>query len=170
MFTATDGNGAVVRRGSGGNFVNGIIGRWPGVGISIRDPESKALLNVDSLYFRNVILAENGSNFEAVGANFGSLVKDNAAAWKVTEATLAALFTGALPTGATAVTTANINIGLAATSPAATGGLSSFAGTPLSARTQNFFGAAMPATAYQGALDPAGATSWIAGWTNFQRN
>src|SRR5690606_25003677 len=55
VYAKADGNGAVVRRGSGGTFVNGIIARWPGVGISIRDSESDALRAVDSLMVRNVI-------------------------------------------------------------------------------------------------------------------
>jgi fibronectin type III domain protein len=169
VFTPTDGNGAVIRRGSGGSFVNGIIGRWPGVGISIRDQASRDLLTVDSLYFRNVILADNGSNFEPAGTNFGSVIADNATAWSVTTSTAAALFSGALPTGSTAVTTANLNLTLANNSPAASGGLSTF--TPLlTARTTNFFGAAMPATAYQGAVDPGTGAKWYEGWTNWVRN
>ena len=169
VFTPTDGNGAVIRRGSGGTFVNGIIGRWPGVGISIRDQASKDLQNVDSLFFRNVILADNGANFEAAGTNFGSVLNDNAVAWNITTPTLAQVFSGALPTGATAVTTANLNLTLGATSPAATGGLSTFTAL-ITARTTNFFGAAMPATAYQGAVDPGAGAKWYEGWTNWARN
>jgi len=169
VFTPTDGNGAVIRRGSGGTFVNGIIGRWPGVGISIRDQASKDLQNVDSLYFRNVILADNGANFEAAGTNFGSVLNDNAVAWNITTPTLAQVFSGALPTGATAVTTANLNLTLGATSPAATGGLSTFTAL-ITARTTNFFGAAMPATAYEGAVDPGAGAKWYEGWTNWVRN
>ena len=169
VFTPTDGNGAVIRRGSGGTFVNGIIGRWPGVGVSIRDQASKDLQNVDSLYFRNVILAENGSNFEAAGTNFGSVLNDNAVAWSITTPTLAQVFSGALPTGTTAVTTANLNLTLGATSPAATGGLSTFTAL-ITARTTNFFGAPMPATAYQGAVDPGTGAKWYEGWTNWVRN
>jgi hypothetical protein len=167
VFTPTDGNGAVIRRGSGGSFVNGIIGRWPGVGVSIRDVESNALIAKDSLYFRNIILAENGSNFEAAGTNFGSALQTNAAAWGISTGTLASIFSGALPTGTTTVTAANLN--LTPTGAAATGGLSAF--TPvLTARTANFFGAAMPATAYVGAVEPGAGAQWYEGWTVFTRN
>jgi len=170
VFTPTDGNGAVVRRGGAVNFVNGIVARWPGVGVSIRDTATRNLMNVDTLYVRNIILAENGSNFEAPGTNYGSRLSDSASVWNITTSTLSALFTGALPTGATAVTTANLNLGLAAGAAARTGGLSSFAGTPIAARVQNFFGAAMPATSYIGAVDPSAGTQWFEGWTNWQRN
>lgn len=168
VFAALDGNGAVIRRGSGGSFVNGIIGRWPGVGISIRDAASRDLVAIDSLYFRNVILAENGSNFEPANTNFGSVINDNAVAWKITTATLASIFSGALPTRATTVTTANLNI--VPTGVAATGGLASLTGTPLAARTASFFGSAMPGTAYQGAVDPGAGAKWYEGWTNWVRN
>ena len=167
VFTAVDGNGAVIRRGSGGSFVNGIIGRWPGVGVSIRDAESNALIAKDSLYFRNIILAENGSNFEAAGTNFGSVLNTNATAWAISTATLASIFSGALPTGTTAVTTANLN--LTPTGSAATGGLSTFT-TLLTARTAGFFGAAMPGTAYMGAVEPGSTTKWYEGWTVFTRS
>lgn len=167
VFTPTDGNGAVIRRGSGGSFVNGIIGRWPGVGISIRDAESNALIAKDSLYFRNIILAENGSNFEPANTNFGSVLQTNATTWAITTGTLASIFTGALPTSATTVTTANLN--LTPVGAAATGGLSTFT-TLLAARTTNFFGAAMPATAYVGAVDPGAGAKWYEGWTVFTRS
>ena len=170
VFSTTDGNGAVVRRGSGGTFVNGIIARWPGVGVSIRDAESGALMTSDSLYFRNILLVENGSNFEAqASGRFGYLLNTNATAWKITTGTATASFSGALPTGAAAVTAANANLKPAAGSAAATGGLTSFAGTPVNGRSQNFFGGAMPGTAYLGAVDPAG-TPWYDGWTNWVRN
>lgn len=169
VFTPTDGNGAVIRRGSGGSFVNGIIARWPGVGISIRDAETKALLDKDSLYFRNVILADNGGNFEPSGTNFGSVLSDSATAWNISTSTAANVFTGALPTGATTVTTANLNLVPKAGGPAQNGGLSTFTAL-LTARTAGFFGGAMPATTYVGALDPGAATQWYEGWTVFVRN
>lgn len=169
VFAATDGNGAVVRRGSGGLFVNGIIARWPGMGVSIRDAESGALMDQDSLYFRNVILSENGNNFEPTAAGrFGDRLNTNKAAWNITTPALADVFTGALPTKTTTVSTANLNLGLKAGAAAATGGLSSFANTPIAAKVTSFFGGNMAATAYIGAVDPSG-TPWYSGWTNFER-
>lgn len=170
VFATTDGNGAVVRRGSAANMVNGIIARWPGVGISIRDAESKALLDADSLWIRNVYLVENGSNFESPAKNFGYVVSDSAAAWNVQTASLADVFTGTLPGSSTAITESNLNLALKSGAAAATGGLSDFTGTPLAGRVTNFFGGAMPATSYVGAIDPSEATPWYSGWTLFVRN
>ena len=169
VFSTTDGNGAVIRRGSTVNMVNGIIGRWPGVGISLRDQEGLNIMAQDSGYIHNVILAENGSNFEPAGKNLGSMVKDSATAWNVTESTLADLFAGTLPLGTTVPTDATLGIELKSGSPAATGGLASFTGK-FGARVQDFFGAAMPATAYIGAADPSASTGWWMGWTYFANN
>jgi len=167
VFTPIHGDGAIIRRGSGGSFVNGIIGRWPGNGVTIVDGESNALIAKDSLYFRNIILAENVTNFEPAGTNFGNVLETNAAAWNISTATLASIFSGALPTGTTTVTTSNLN--LTPTGAAATGGLSTF--TPiLTARTTSFFGSAMPGTAYMGAVEPGATAKWYEGWTVFTRS
>lgn len=171
VFSTNDGNGAVVRRGSAGTFVNGIIARWPGVSFSVRDQESKDLMDADTLYIRNLVFAENGATFEAQAAErFGYVLGDSATQWSITTSMLADLFAGMLPDGATAVTTANLNIGLATGAAARTGGLSDFTGTPIAPRVQNFFGGAMPATAYIGAVDPGAATPWYEGWTAWYRN
>jgi hypothetical protein len=94
VFSTTDGNGAVLRRGSAGTLVNGIIGRWPGVGVSIRDTESKALFDSDSLTVRSLLLADNGSNFEAAGRNFGSVLSDRKLELGIREGTLSEILTG----------------------------------------------------------------------------
>ena len=122
VFATTDGNGSVIRRGSTVGMVNGIIARWPGVGISLRDPEVVDLTTKDSTFIHNVFLAENGSNFEPVGKNFGSMVKDSAAAWNITEAQMADVFAGTLPIGtAVPASGADLGIQLKAGSAAATG-------------------------------------------------
>jgi hypothetical protein len=170
VFSTNDGSGAVVRRGSGGYFVNGIIGRWPGVSLSIRDTESGNLLAANQMYFRGLIFADNGTAFEAPAAGrFGDQLNTNQVAWNIRTSTLAALF-NTLPTSTTNVTAANVNMKPLAGSPAASGGLNSFTGTPLSTLVNNFFGGSMTATSYVGALDPAAATDWYAGWTNWVRN
>jgi hypothetical protein len=167
VFTATDGNGAVIRRGASATMVNGIIARWPGVGISIRDAESKALVDADSTTIRNVILADNGSNFEPAGTNFGSVLSDNATAWNIRTTSLSTLF-GAVPSKASpASDISGIDLTPSAGSAAVGGGLSSFAGTKIEPRVQNFFGGAMPATSYVGAVDPSGADKWWDGWTAY---
>jgi hypothetical protein len=167
VFTPQDGNGAVIRRGSAGTLVNGVIGRWPGVGISIRDAASDALRQVDSLMVRNVLLVDNGSNFEAAGTNFGAAL--NNPAYNITTGTgVTALFAG-LPAQPAVPTLTTLDWTPPAGSALATGGMASFAGTPIAGRVTNYFGATVTATAFRGAADPAGA-KWWQGWTVYYRN
>jgi fibronectin type 3 domain-containing protein len=167
VFTPTDGNGAVFRRGTAGTLVNGIIARWPGVGVSIRDAETKALLDADSLTIRNLVLSDNGSNFEAAGTNYGSVLADGTRGIR-TVAGVAALFTS-LPAAGTAPTAATLDWRPAAGGALTTGALGSYAGTTIDGRTKSFFGADMPATGFVGAADPA-AAGWWTGWTVYYRN
>ncbi|HEX8393213.1 MAG TPA: fibronectin type III domain-containing protein [Longimicrobium sp.] len=164
VFAQTDGNGAVMRRGTAGTLVNGVIARWPGVGISLRDAASNDLRLADSLMVRNVLLAGNGSNFEAGGANFGAALSDpaygNAAA-----ASFAGLFT-AVPASGTAASAAALDFSPAGGSALATGGMASFAGTRIEGRVANYFGGTLTATSYRGAADPNGP-KWWQGWTNY---
>jgi hypothetical protein len=167
VFAAADGNGAVMRRGTAGTLVNGVIGRWPGVGISLRDTESDQLRQLDSLMVRNVVLADNGANFEAAGTNFGSHLS-NAAYNNSTATGVTGLFLG-LPAAGTAPTLATLDFTPSAGSVLTTGGMADFTGTPIAGRVTNYFGATVAATAYRGAANPAGP-KWWQGWTNYARN
>ena len=168
VYSATDGSGAVIRRGSAGTLVNGIIGRWPGVGVSIRDQETGDLLAADSLTIRGLVLAGNGSNFEAeANGRFGHLLQQNADAWGIQEATLASILPS-LPTETS--TPGEIDWRPTAGSAAATGGLDSFAGTAIEGRVKDFFGGEIEATAYAGAVNPDGSDNWWEGWTVFFRD
>ena len=168
------GVGAVFRRGTGGYYLNGVIARWPRAAISLRDSTSNNRFQVDSLIVRNLYFAENGAlasgaNFDATGTNFGqesafaarnsNIVVGDAAV------TAASLFTS-LPTVSGTTNGASFDWSPAASSPIATGGLSSFTADPrIAARVGTF----ITPTAYRGAAAPGG-TKWWAGWTNYARN
>src|SRR5919201_1530604 len=67
-----DSNGAVIRRGSGGTLVNGIIARWQGIGLDVRDSTTLARRTGDSLFISNVLFTDNGGgNFDAGNACTG---------------------------------------------------------------------------------------------------
>ncbi|MGH7498422.1 MAG: hypothetical protein ACREL3_06175, partial [Gemmatimonadales bacterium] len=174
----TDGNGAVLRRGTGGTLFNGIIARFPGTGLDIRDAFSDSLRLRDSLNITNLILAENGpaatpTNYDADGADvlatcpagadvetcrrFAQAGKFTTSNHQVGTAA-ASLITSLNPTGLdwTPKTTAG-------QPDPATGG-STVVPALFDSRTAAFFGAAMPKTTYIGAADPAG-TKWWEGWT-----
>jgi len=160
VFSPADGNGAVIRRGSAGTFVNGIIGRWPLYGISVRDAETNALRGVDSVFVRNVILSDNAANFEPAGTNFGQTL--NVGTNNIMQ-----------PAGATTLFASTAPGALdwvpATGSAAKSGGLASFIGTPVAGRVTAFFGGLMTGTAYVGAQDPSGA-KWWQGWTSYAQN
>ena len=168
------GVGAVLRRGTGGYYLNGVLARWPRGGISLRDSTSNNRFQVDSLIVRNLYFAENGvlasgANFDAVGSNFGQetafAARNSNIVVGTGTVTAASLFTS-LPTVSGTTTGANFDWSPAASSPIATGGLNSFAADPrIAARIGTF----ITPTAYRGAAAPGG-TKWWAGWTNYARN
>ena len=171
---ANGGVGAVLRRGTGGYYFNGVIARWPRQAISMRDSTTNNRFLADSLFFKNNYLAENGSQnsgviFDPAGTNFGqeSAFTGRNQANDVAAATItaASLFT-ALPTASGTTTGSAFDWSPVAGSPIATGGLSSFTADPrIAARAGTF----ITPTAYRGAAAPGG-TKWWANWTNYARN
>jgi hypothetical protein len=157
-----DGNGATLRRGTGGTLFNGIMGRWKGIALNIRDAWSDSLFEQrDSLNIANLVLAGNGFNYDTVGAGFAQETKFGAAN-----------AIQAFDSDVLADTLLGINLNTAsldwtpkAGSPAATGG-SAQVPAHFNARTANFFGGQMEQTTYIGAADPNGP-KWWDGWTAY---
>lgn len=152
---ATDGNGIVLRRGTAGWLQNGIIARFKGVGLNLRDAWTDSLRLRDLLAVKNVILAENGQNYDTNPAHYGQEAK---------------FATSSHRTAATAVELFVFN-GL---NPASLDWTPAGAGTtggadlPV-ARAAGFFGGTMDNTAYVGAANPAGP-KWWQGWTVYAIN
>jgi len=172
---ANGGIGMVLRRGTGGYYLNGVVASWQRGAISLRDSTSNNRFLVDSLIVRNLYFAEAGtaaSNnpFDVASAtNFGTEAAFTARASNITVAassvTTASLFT-TLPTPTNATSGASFDWSPATGSPIATGGLSAFTSDPrIAARVGTFI---VP-TAYRGAAAPGG-TKWWANWTNYARN
>lgn len=155
----TDGNGAVIRRGSGGTFRNGVIARFPGTGLNIRDAFTDVLRTQDSLSIRGLVLAENGSNFDPDASAFFGKAANFTTNNIRTEPTAAALFAS--------LTAASLDWRPVAASVLATGGEQSPA-----ARVTNYFptGGGWQNTAYIGAVAPGATTPWYAGWTQYYTN
>ena len=128
------GIGMMIRRGTGGYYVNGILGRWPRAGISLRDNETYARagsvatpdMATTDLAIRNVLLVETPTMFQAGTAQNTFDATGNALV--ASTATTASLFT-AFPSTIDANTTESaFDWTPSSTSAAASGGLSSFAG------------------------------------------
>lgn len=158
-----DGNGMVVRRGTAGTFINGILARWKGIGINIRDAWTDSLfVDLDSLNITNLILAQNGFNYDTTGSGYGQttnfpagdLATHVAFANSVAVDTLLGL----------SLNPAGLDWTPKAGSPATMGGGSVPAG-----KVSGYFGGTWVNTSYIGAADPNG-TKWWQGWTQYAIN
>jgi hypothetical protein len=164
-----DGNGAVLRRGTAGFFTNGIIGRWPGRGVQIRDAFTDSLRLRDSLQIVNLILAENGpaaspTPYDAAGAD----LTGSESARRFAQQSKFATANHRVETSVAALV-ASLNTGSldwTATGAAATGGGQR---TIPAARTTNFFGGTLTNTSFVGAGQPGGL-KWWQGWTTYLAN
>ncbi len=172
------GHGLMLRRGTGGYYVNGVVARFPVDGISLRDSLTfvrAALaatpdLATSDLAVRNNYFVETPKVFQTVTAP-GAAVQQNAfdltgnalvlADVSVTTASLFAALpaTGAVPAGISA-----FDYTPAAGSAIATGGLAAFTG-----KLATKGGTYITGTTYRGAADPTGA-KWWTGWTTYARN
>jgi hypothetical protein len=173
---SSGGIGMMLRRGTGGYYVNGVIARFPRFGISVRDAETynragataTPNLATADLAVKNVLLVETAAPFDNTTANVqnsfdlaGNAIVNN------TTATTASLFT-AFPTTAPSTTTtaAAFDWTPSATSAALTGGMTTFSGKLATATTTPLASGsgAVAGTTYVGAAAPGG-TKWWAGWT-----
>jgi hypothetical protein len=161
-FDPTSGGfGMVLRRGTGGYYVNGVVARFPKGGIGVRDAGTQTRINDGVFDMRNILVVESPSIFTT--ASSGILLADSVARNIVRDAaaTTAGLFTGfTMP----ATTTASFDWTPAGGSIAAVGGLTLFTGNMATAA-----GTFVQGTTYRGAAAPAGA-KWWAGWTNYATN
>jgi hypothetical protein len=172
---AAGGIGMMLRRGTGGYYVNGIVARWPRFGVSLRDPESYARagstgtqdLATADLALKNVLFVQTPAVFET-GSNSttaldlaGNSLIQNAAA------TTASLFVKFPATTSASTTEADFDWSLASGAPAASGGLSTFSGKLATAAAgASPSGNTVAGTAYLGAVAPGGA-KWWEGWTRY---
>lgn len=168
---ATSGGiGLLLRRGTAGHYVNGVLARWPRAAISLRDPETQARFTANEASIRNVAVVETGStagtNAPLFEAGTGRFTLDATANNIVAEAgtvTTASVFTS-IPVTTAVPTTATLDFSLAAAAAARTGGTGAFSGT-LATKGGTF----VTGTTYRGAWDPS-AAKWWQGWTSYARN
>lgn len=163
IFSGTSGGiGMMLRRGTGGHYVNGVVARWERAGISLRDQPTLNRAQAGLLTVRNVHVADVGATFQPqTGATVqGSLDLASNAITEGTQ-TVQQLFLS-LPISPTNVS--QLDWTPSATSPIREGGLATFTGD-LATKAGTF----VTATTYRGAANPAGP-KWWAGWTNYAVN
>lgn len=167
------GYGMMLRRGTGGYYVNGVVTRFPRGGVSLRDAEtfvragslSVPDLATADLVVKNVYFSETGSSiFQAGGGSTIQNSLDAAGNSLTSGLTATALFTAIPAQGAAPANVAAFDWTPPAGSATATGGLATFTGK-LAAKG----GTAVTGTAYLGAAAPGGA-KWWSGWTVYTRD
>ncbi len=157
------GIGMMLRRGTGGAYVNGLVARWPRAAISLRDQTTLDRIDEENLLLRHILLAENAVTFQPQTGETvqGSVPLEAPNNLEESDASASSLF-AALPQNPTDAS--DFDWTPAAESPAASGGLDAFEGA-LAARAGTF----VTATSYRGAADPAG-NPWWEGWTYYADN
>jgi predicted small lipoprotein YifL len=166
---AAGGRGAMLRRGSGGYYVNGIIARWPQSAISFRDTTTFIRQSEGNLSLSNILFAENGALFDPQTSTGGVISSTRQYTADTTSnklstvaGTASSLFTS-VPSAQPA-SGATFDWTPPGTTAAASGGLTTFTGTLLAKA-----GSVVAGTAFRGAADPAGA-KWWQSWTTYLLN
>ena len=154
--TSSGDVGMVLRRGTGGYLTNGIVARFQSQGLSVRDAETDGLMTDDSLNISNLLLAENGANYDEDGGDNFGVAGAFSTSNHVEEA-------GAAATLFTSLTPASLDW-----TPPGGSAATSGAGTVVipSEYTGGFFGGDLVNTTYFGAADPGG-DKWWEGWTRY---
>ncbi|MBA3890741.1 MAG: hypothetical protein H0X64_09425, partial [Gemmatimonadaceae bacterium] len=164
------GIGLMLRRGTGGHYVNGIVARYPRAGVALRDSSTFARANsaatpdlaTSDLAIRNVLFVDNANLFETGSGRFAFDAASNTLV--TSAATTASVFT-AFPADATASTSVSaFDWTPSAGSAALSGGLAAFTG-----RLQTRAGTVVTGTSFVGAAPPVGSPNarWWAGWTTY---
>ena len=172
------GVGMVIRRGSGGYYVNGVVARWPTAAVSITDDgtwqraqqSATPDLNTTDLALRNVLVVESPTLFQATSGSttrFQFDASGNAITANPSATTTASLFTAFPATVGPTTTESAFDWTPPSGSAAASGGLATFAGTKLTTAA----GSVVSGTSFVGGAPPSGVNlRWWAGWTNYARN
>jgi len=169
---ASGGYGMMLRRGTAGYYVNGLLVRWPRAAISVRDAATYVRagstptqdLATADFAVKNTLIAQSPAVFQTTGSDVQNTLDlaGNALTNNPT-ATTATLFT-AFPATVDGTTTASaFDWTPPAGSPAASGGLTSFTGKLATAA-----GSVVTGTSYVGGAQPGGA-KWWQGWTVYAR-
>lgn len=169
------GYGMMLRRGTGGYYVNGVLARWARGGVSLRDSltfdragrSATPDVATSDLVVRNVLFAETPQVFQAPGS--ATAAQQNSfdlAGNSLTNSTAlaTALFTALPATGVAPVNLAAFDFTPGAGSAIATGGMATFAG-----KIATKAGTFMTGTSYLGAVAPTGP-KWWQGWSTYARN
>jgi hypothetical protein len=151
------GHGMVIRRGTAGYYVNGVVARWPKSGLSVRDATTTARVTAGQMLIANVLGVENATLLHA-----GQQAYDTTANNVVSAAGSAASLFNLLPSDPSSA--AQFDWAPTASAPQRTGGMDTFPAN-IAAKAGTF----ITPTTYRGAADPDGP-KWWEGWTIYADN
>jgi hypothetical protein len=151
------GHGMVIRRGTGGYYLNGVVARWPKSALSIRDATTTARVTAGDMLVANVLGVENNELLHT-----GQQAYDTNANAVVSAAGSAASLFNLLPSDPT--NASQFDWAPTTNAPQRTGGMTTFPAT-IAAKAGTF----ITPTEYRGAADPAGP-KWWEGWTIYADN
>ncbi|HEX2093887.1 MAG TPA: hypothetical protein VHG28_15900 [Longimicrobiaceae bacterium] len=155
-ITPSEGNGMVLRRGTAGTFYNGVVARWKGIGLNVRDAFTDRQRIAGRLDVRSLVFAGNAVNYDAeTSTQYGKQSVFGANGMR--EAASAGSLFLSLATGAPDFT------------PAA-GSLLTSGGSVVPAERVSGYRYGWTNTTYVGAVDPSGSARWFQGWTSFATN
>ncbi|HEX5725800.1 MAG TPA: hypothetical protein VFX98_10075 [Longimicrobiaceae bacterium] len=150
----TEGNGMVLRRGTAGGFYNGVVVRWKGTGLNVRDAFTNRNRIAGRLEVKCMVFGDNGKNYDdETSTSFGKKSFFAADGHREADGAAAGLFASLDPTSP--------DFTPAAGSLLATGGCN----VPNARLTGYLYGWAT--TTYVGATNPNGVNQWWLGWTSY---
>ncbi|MGQ0767134.1 MAG: hypothetical protein ACT4OZ_15915 [Gemmatimonadota bacterium] len=168
------GVGVMLRRGTGGFYVNGVVARWPRAAVSVRDAETYVRggstatqdLVTSDLAVKNLLFLDSPTIFQSGGSSTQNSLDlaGNALTNSTGAVTVQQLFTAFPATVSDATTASAFDWTPVAGSAATSGGLSTFTG-----KLSTASGSVVTGTAYRGAANPAGPRWWQT-WTAYARN
>jgi chitodextrinase len=168
------GVGMLLRRGTGGVWLNGVVARWPEAGLSMFDSTATyARLAADSLDVFNTLFTNNPRTFDVPGATNRFGTEDKFAGANIIGNSTAGAHTLFMSVPDSSVTIANgaaLDWRPAVGSALRAGGTGATLPGLTGNRVGGFFGGSLAGTTYLGAIEPDAATQWYAGWTVYYRN
>ena len=175
---SSGGVGMMLRRGTGGYYVNGILAHWPRAGISIRDAETYARAGstdtpdpaTADLIVRNIVHVETPAMFQTGGSSVQNSFDATANSLTSSASLATAVFTVFPATFTNATSAEALDWTLAAGADGSSGGLTTFTGKiATKAAGASPTGNVFSGTTYMGAAAPGG-DKWWQGWTVYARN
>jgi hypothetical protein len=181
--TATSGGaggfGVLLRRGTGGYYVNGVVARWPRAGVSVRDADTYARagstqtpdIATTDLALRNIVFLETSAGapmFDGAAGRFSFDATANSLT--AAAATTQATFTAFPTTTSETTTAAAFDWTPVASSAPTTGGLATFPTGKMATKANgaSSTGLTFAGTAYVGAAAPGGPKWWET-WTKYDQ-